>query len=521
MIGFLTLVSRVLGMVRDIVSAKSFGTTWPWDALIYAFMLPNFLRRLVGDGAITSAFIPLYTEMMQKEGEEAARRFANVIFTFLFWGLIFFLGSTEVLLVILLKGMALAPVVRLTLQLLQILFPYLFFIALSALAAGVQNCHHRFFSPSLSPIVLDLVWIVAVLWVCPWAGPQAENRVLLLAICLFVSGAIQLSLQIPSLLQCGYSPKFLWDLSHPGLRRVGKLLLMSLAGFAVIQIDILVDMTMGLWVGPGANSSLWYGNRLMQFPLGVFAIAMGTAVLPTISHQTARQEFEEAKKTLSFALRVIFLIVLPATVGLIVLRTPIIQLLFERGEFDAVSTSRTAFVLLCYTLGLFAYSGQKIMVTGFYSLQDTKTPVKIGVVALLVNVFFNFALMPFLREGGLALATSVSGVVNFVLLVYLFQKKIGGFQVEEVLTSSLRILAASLFMGIFAWYFFQGIYGLMHGEKTFRLLFGVFGSLGLSTLVYIGLCFLFRVPEIREAIRWFRESRNQPDISGKVGEELS
>ncbi len=505
-------------MIRDIVSAKSFGTSWQWDAFTYAFMLPNFMRRLVGEGALSSAFIPIYAEVRQREGEEAGFRFANVIFTLLFWGLVGFLLFVEIGILFLLQASALPPAVRLTCELLQLLFPYLLFISLCALAMGILNSHHHFFSPSLSPIILDLIWIAGVLWVSPLGGPKPEERIFLLAICIFVSGAIQLGVQIPFLVRHGFHPRFLFDIFHPALRQVGKLLLPSILGFSVVQINILVDMTLAFWVGPGANSALWYGNRLMQFPLGVFAIAMGTALLPAISHHTARQEIEEAKRTLSFALRSIFLIIFPATVGLIVLRTPIVQLLFERGEFDAASTARTSFVLLCYTIGLFAYSGQKLIVTGFYALQDTKTPMKVGALALVINVVFNLILMGPLKEGGLALATSISGIFNFLCLIFLFQRRIAGLELRGILVSSGKIFGASLLMGFCAWPLFRSIYGAVGGGETFRLLAGVFGSIGISALIYLGLCLLFRVHEVREAIQWIRESRKREESVG-VGEE--
>lgn len=518
-IGALTLVSRILGMIRDIVSAQSFGTTWQWDAFIYAFMLPNFMRRLVGEGALSSAFIPVYMEVRQKEGEERVFYFTNVVFTLLFFSLVSFLLVAQAVLIFLLKFPNLPPVVRLTCELLQVLFPYLFFIALCALATGILNCHRHFFSPSLSPIILDLVWILSVIWISPLGGPRSEDRVFLLAVTVLISGAIQLGVQIPSIIRLGFKPRFFFDFLHPGIRQVGKLIVPAVLGFAIVQINILVDMTLAFWVGPGANSSLWYANRLMQFPLGVFAIAMGTALLPAISHHTVRQEMEEAKKMLSFALRVIFFIVFPSTVGLIALRTPIVQLLFERGEFDALSTSRTAFTLLCYTIGLFAYSGQKIVVTGFYSFQDTKTPAKVGAIALAINVIFNLILMEPLKEGGLALATSISGIFNFLCLFYLLQKRIVGLDSREILISSGKILAASLVMGVFSWYLFKGLYGFVAGPQTLRLLIGVFGSIGVSTLIYFGFCLLFQVPEIHEAVQWFRSSRGKQKLTPEVGEE--
>ncbi len=520
LIGGLTLISRILGMIRDILSAKDYGTTWQWDAFIYAFMLPNFMRRLVGEGALSSAFIPVYTQTREKEGHEAATRFANVIFTLLVWFLVLFLLVAEVAIFFLLKFPSLPPVVRLTCELLQVLFPYLFFISLCALSTGILNCNRHFFSPSLGPIILDIVWIVGMVWISPLGGPEPERRVFLLAICLLFSGALQLAVQLPSLFRAGFKPQFIFDFFHPGLRRVAKLILPAILGFAIVQVNTLVDMTCGFWVGSGANSSLFYANRLMQFPLGVFAIAMGTAVLPTISRQSARQEIENVNRTLSFALRTIFFIILPASVGLIVLRTPIVRLLFERGEFDAYSTARTSFTLLCYTLGLFAYSGQKIIVTGFYSLQDTQTPMKIGAMALLMNIVLNLILMGPMKEAGLALATSIAGIFNFLFLVYLFQKRISNFPFVEIFTSGARILAASLVMGISASFLYERIYWMIGTQKeTLRLLIAVLGSIGVSILIYLGFSLLFRVPEIRDAIRWFKKVRSKPEVLEKAGEE--
>lgn len=353
LIGALTLVSRILGMIRDIMSAKSFGTTWQWDAFIYAFMLPNFMRRLVGEGALSSAFIPVYAQFVQQEGKEAAFRFANVVLTLLVTVLAAFLVVAQIALFFLLKLPSLPPVLFLTARLLELLFPYLFFISLCAWATALLNSHHHFFSPSLNPIILDLVWIIGVVWVSTLENAASEKQVLILALFILISGAVQLGVQWPSFARIGFKPRWIWDLWHPGLLQVGKLILPAVLGFAIMQINLLVDMTLGFWVGAGANSSLWYGNRLMQFPLGVFAIAMGTALLPAVSHHTAREEMEEVKQTLSFALRSIFFIIFPATVGLIVLRTPIVQLLFERGEFDAVSTVRTSWVTLFLHPGSF------------------------------------------------------------------------------------------------------------------------------------------------------------------------
>ncbi len=520
MIGALTLLSRILGMIRDIASAHHFGTSWQWDAFIYAFMLPNFLRRLVGEGALSSAFIPVYADLVQKEGRDAGLRFANVIFTILTASLIGFVLAAELILFFLVKTPSLPPVIFLTVRLLEVLFPYLLFISLCALSTGLLNSHQHFFSPSLGPILLDIIWIAGIFWVTSLPGLPNEERVFFLAFFILVAGAVQLAVQIPALLRVGFSPRWIWDLTHPGLIQVGKLILPALLGFAIVQTNVLVDMTLGFWVGEGANSSLFYGNRLMQFPLGVFAIAMGTALLPAISRHTARKEMEEAKQALSFGLRSVFFIILPATVGLIVLRTPIVRLLFERGEFDAASTARTAMVTLCYTIGLFAYSGQKIVVTGFYSLQDTKTPMKIGAMALVLNLVFNLLLMLPMREAGLALATSIAGIFNFLTLLYLYQRKISDFPLGEIFASSIRILIASLVTGGFAWLLYVGIYGWVHAPETVRLLAGVLGSVSISSIIYFFLCFFLRVPELRDALDWLRKRNGGPKATGRLGEEL-
>lgn len=507
LVGLMTLASRILGMIRDIVSAKTFGTRWQWDAFIYAFMLPNFLRRLVGEGALSSAFIPVYSEIQAQKGHEEAFRFAYVIRTFLITILAGFLILSELALFALLQIPDLAPTLHLTLDLLRIFFPYLALISLFSLGMGILNCHKHFFASSLGPVILDLVWIAAVLWWVPGAGPDLTAQVRVLSWAILFSGVLQLAALSPQLWQVGIRPAWVWDRLYPGLKKTVSLLVPGILAFAVVQINILVDMTLAFMIGPGANSSLWYGTRLMQFPLGVFAIAMGTALLPTMAHQAARQEFEAARKTLSFALRSVFLIILPSSIGLIMLRTPIIQLLFERGEFNAVSTARSAAVLMCYSFGLFAYSGQKIIASGFYAIQDPRTPVRIGVIALVTNIILNLILMKPLREAGLALATSVSGIVQFLLLALLYEKKTVNFPRREILLSFFKILGASLVMGVIAVFAFRFLEAAYPGKGTTALLVQVLGSISVATLTYIALCFLFRVHEMHEAVNWLRRKR--------------
>ena len=504
-VSLMTLASRVLGMVRDIVSAGRFGTSWQWDAFIYAFMLPNFFRRLVGEGALSNAFIPVYSRTLHTQGKEAAFRFANVMGTVLSVGLVAMMLVVEAVLHYLYHADFLSERLHLTVDLLRIFFPYLFFISIFALAMGILNCHQHFFTPSLGPVILDLAWIGGILWIVPLAGKIPEDQLRALAIVLLISGMAQVAVEVAPLRKMGLRFRFTPDFSEPNLKQTFRLILPAVMSFAIVQLNILVDMVLGYFIGPGANSNLWYGTRVMQFPLGVFGIAMGTALLPTISAQVARKEIEASQKTMSFALRSVALILLPCMVGLMVLAVPIVQLLFERGEFDTFSTARTAAVLFYYAIGLLSYSGEKMIATGFFAAQDMKTPVTLGAASLILNTILNLLFMPFLKEAGLALATSLASILEFAVLIYFYKKKISGLPLGEILRSYARILTASLAMGLVCWMsytFLHGVFASAHlGDQFVR----VFGTISISVAAYILFCFLFRVAEMKEALEFIQK----------------
>jgi putative peptidoglycan lipid II flippase len=501
LIGALTLMSRVMGLVRDIVSAKMFGTSGSWDAFLYAFTVPNFLRRLVGEGALSSAFIPVYMETLREKGREEADRVAHIVSTLLS----LFLG-TVILLVLAATAFALRvgefpEKIRLTLSLLQILFPYIFFLAHVALSMGILNCHQHFFTPSLSPVILNLIWILGVLFVCP-IGKDLVARAHLLALTVLLSGIIQLAAQFFPLRGLGYRMRLAYNFFHPALKKIYGLILPAIMGFAVTQVSILIDMTLAFFLGDGANSSLWYGNRLMQFPLGLFGIAMGTALLPSFSDQAARRNYEDLKETLSFSMRTTLWVVIPASCGLIFLKTPIVRVLFERGNFDAVSTMRTANTVMFYSIGLFAYSGQKMMTSAFYAIQDTKTPFVISTVCVLVDIVLNLILMWPLREGGLALATSLGAILNFGLQIFFLEKKVRGLDLGRLAKTLLKISAASVLMGLSALW--------IHSRLNFSLGSELAGGIASLTVaiasglaIYVLLCLLFRVEEVRALWKLF------------------
>jgi len=501
LMGLLTLASRVLGMLRDIVNARAFGTGWHWDAFIYAFMVPNFFRRLVGEGALASAFIPVYSETLQKRGTPEAFRFANIILTALAAGFLVLLLAVETILGVLLRMDSLPPSLVLMLDLMRFFFPHLALVSIFALGMGVLNSHRHFFAPALAPALFNGAWIFGVFWVTRGGISDFPQALRGLAAVILASGFLQLAVECPFLFRLGYRPRLIWELGYPPLKKSVRLLFPVILGFAVVQINLLVDMTLAFLIGPGANSNLWYGGRLMQFPLGLFAITLGTALLPTISHQISGGRIDEARKSLSFTLRSIFFIILPCSAGLIALKTPIVRMLFEHGEFDAQSTARTAAVLMGYTVGLFAYSGHKIIVSGFYAVQDTLTPVRIAVISLVTNVVANFILMIPFKEAGLAMATSLAGILQFVLLVVFFHRKIVSLDMGEIARAVGKITVATLVMAATAVAAHYFLMALIPGEGSMSQMIRVSSSIVLSIVVYLVCCGVLRITEMSEIFR--------------------
>jgi len=393
------------------------------------------------------------------------------------------------------------------LRLLQILFPYIFFLSQVALLMGILNCHREFLTPSLAPVVLNVVWTFAIVAVCPFVGDSLEEKAYVLGWSILASGAFQLLIQLLALKKFRFGYRLIWNWAHPAIRKIWDLLVPAIFTFAITQISILFDMSLGFLIGEGANSSLWYGNRLMQFPLGIFGIAMGTALLPTFSHQAAERDLEEVKRTINFSLRAVFMIVVPASVGLMVLNGPIVQVLFERGHFNEISTARTAATLAYYSLGLFAYSGQKVMGSAFYAFHDTKTPFRIGATAVGLDMILNLILMWPLKEGGLALATAISGIVNFCLLIYLFQRKFQKIGVRSLGVSFVKIAVASFLMGIFAvWTYHHFSWGMLQSKlysDILRLTVAVLAGI----LSYAALAFFLSGDELKGTLRLFCRPR--------------
>jgi putative peptidoglycan lipid II flippase len=464
-VGSMTFLSRILGLLRDIVLARLFGAGAGADAFFVAFRIPNFLRRLFAEGAFAQAFVPVLSEYKtQWEHTEVRQLLDHVTGTL---GLVLF--------VITLIGVLAAPVLimvfapgfledeakyDLTVAMVRITFPYIFFISLTALAGGVLNSYGRFAVPAFTPVFLNLSLIAAALWL----SPRLDEPVMALAWGVFVAGMAQLLFQLPFLTRLRLLPRPRLRLArqgqHEGVQRIGRLMLPAIFGSSVVQINLLFDTLIASFLVTGSVSWLYYSDRLVEFPLGVFGIALATVILPALSRQYASASNEDYARTMDWALRLVVLIGLPSALGLLMLAEPLLTTIFHYGEFAAHDVAMASASLMAYALGLLAFILVKVLATGFYARQDTRTPVRVGIIAMLANMVLNVAIVvPWLwldqpaPHAGLALATSLSAFLNAGLLyrglhrqgIFSLQPGWGGFVLRVVL--ACLVMALLLYWG--------------------------------------------------------------------------
>ena len=495
LIGVATFSSRILGFIRDMVLARLFGATPAADAFFVAYRIPNLLRELFAEGSMSSAFVPVFTEYHALRSRQDAWALASAVFTTLL----------TILTLVTLIGILAAPAIvwvlapgfhedparlETTTLLTRIMFPYLLFISLAALAMGVLNSVRAFAAPAFSPVLFNVCIIAFAFFVSPWM----EEPIIGVAIGVVVGGAAQFVMQLPGLRRRGLLFGWRFEPGHPGLKRVGRLMVPSLAGLSVTQVNITISTILASFFA-GAPTYLFYGMRLIQFPLGIFGVALGTAILPTLSAQAARGAMEELRGTLAFGLRMILFIILPAMAGLILLRTPIVHLFFEHGTFTAADTEATATAVLCYAVGLWAFAGVRIIVAAFYSMQDTKTPALSAMAAVTANLILSLALMEWLRHAGLALATALASMLNGAILVAVLNRRLGGIDWRAIGRSAGRDLVALVpLLVACAWVAGAAVW-THPGEwvaKSVMLVVGV----GLSVTGYFGTHALMRSEEL-------------------------
>jgi putative peptidoglycan lipid II flippase len=486
-ISLATLASRILGFIRDVVIARLFGIYIYAQAFVIAFRIPNLFRDLVGEGASNAAIVPVLSEYSHKRSKEEFWELANILLNLLLviLSVITFLGIifSPLIVRLIAPGFIAAPEkLQATINLNRIIFPYILLIGLAAYAMAVLNSLKDFTVSAFAPCLLNISIIICALLL----GEGTKG----LAAGVLLGGILQLAVQIPFLYKKGFRPKFTRCFNHPGVIEIRRLMLPRLASSSIYQLNNFVDSIFGslaVIVGEGGVAVLYFSYRLIQFPIGIFSNAIAQAILPTFSTQVLEENYENLRSTLSWGLRAVFLVMLPVTAIFMVLAHPLVSTLFGGGSFDANSGFLTSNALFFYSIGLCAYGGTKILQSCFFALKDTVTPTKIAGLTLLMNIVLNAILMFPLKIGGLALATSISGIVTFFFLFFILSRRLGSFGERKILKSFLRIFAAAACMAAvcflvnqalnFAWALFCGI------------------------LSYIIFCFLFRVAELKELIR--------------------
>jgi putative peptidoglycan lipid II flippase len=520
------MFSRVLGLAREMVFARYFGAGFLYDAYQAAFTIPNLLRDLFAEGALSAAFVKVFTDYQLKKNEAEAWRLASLIFN----------GLAVVLSFITILGILLAPFyvpllaygfspekAALTVTMTQIMFPFILLVALAAVAMGVLNTKGRFGVPASASTAFNIVSIIFGLGLAFYLsggiwemsndknlipGAAAQWAIVGMAIGTLIGGAVQFLIQVPSLRKVGFRFSPVLNFTDEGVRRVMRLMGPAIIGTSAVQVKVLVDLFLVSSID-GGRSWLSYAFRLMQFPIGVFGVAIGTAAIPTLSRLASENNFEKFRSTLSDAVKLVFLLTIPSACGLIVLGEPIIRLIYEGGSFDAFDTDMTAWALAAYSFGLAGYAAIKVLSPSFYALDDAKTPMYVSLASILVHVVTSFGMLKLLStvgvtperpngfgHVGVALATSTVALVNFLALIFLMRKRIGRINGGDIFASFIKIAAASALMSAVCYgsfYFLHQAFGAKN--LTFKII-EAFVPIALGGVVFFVTAKILGISEI-------------------------
>ena len=488
-VGSNTLLSRILGFVRDLVVAHTFGANAGTDAFFVAFKIPNFLRRLFAEGAFAVAFVPVLTEYKERRSFAELKRFVDhVAGTLVAVTLAGVLGAPVLAMIFAPGFIGSAGKLDLAVDMLRLTFPYLLFISLTAFAGGILNAHGRFGIPAFTPVLLNVSLISSALWL----APQMDRPIMALAWGVLLAGILQLLFQFPFLRRIRLLPRFVFAPKDDGVRRIGRLMLPALFGVSVTQLNLLLDTLIASFLVSGSISWLYYSDRLMEFPLGILGVGLATVILPNLSKKHATESPEGFSHVVDWALRWGLLLGLPSAVGLFVLAGPMIATLFQSELFDATDVAMSRQSLMAYSLGLLSFILIKVLAPGYYSRQDTRTPVRIAVIAMVANMVMNIILVFPLAHAGLALATSLSATLNAFLL-YRGLRREGVYQPEAgwPLLILRGVLASAVMGGLLYW----GVGDLASWlggatwDKVWRLLLWVLAGVGsyFAALALLGI----------------------------------
>ncbi|MFH1727796.1 MAG: murein biosynthesis integral membrane protein MurJ [Pseudomonadota bacterium] len=498
-LGTSTLASRILGLVREQVRAIFLGTGIASDAFGVAFMIPNLLRKVVGEGAMSAAFIPVFTDFIKKREEEDLWLFAQRFFYFMTFA-ITILVILFVIFAPILINYVFAPgfsqvsgKAELTILLTRIMFVYILFIGLAALTQAMLNSFEKFFIPSLSPILLNIAVISSVFIF----KDLFSNIVFAFATGVVIGGVLQLSIQIPSLKRLGMQFKPTIQFKDPGIKKVLYLLAPSLFGATVYEINIITSQLIASFLEPGSVSSLQFSSRILELTLGIFVVSVSTVILPRLSREAIALKYDEMKQTLDYALRLVLFVTIPATFGLIILRGPIVYTLFGYGIFNQKSVDLTSFALLFHAMGLVFIASARIIVPAYYSMKDTRTPVKVSAIAMATNILFCLVLAPFLGNGGIALANSISIAITLILLLYFLRSKLESFSIYHTIKKLKLVAISTLLMSIAAIFMVQAI-NIYDAHSILARIAIMIIMVMVPLSVFITSCYLLKSPELME-----------------------
>ena len=505
LIGIATMTSRVLGLARETVFAAYFGAGTQMDAFNVAFRIPNLLRDLFAEGAMTAAFIPTFTRTFGAQGREAAWRLGNLVMNALLL----------VTIAVVIIGILFAPQItallapefaeipgklELTTGLTRVVLPFLPTLAIAAAMMGMLNSMRRFFMPSLSPAMFNVASIFSVVALYPLMPSIGLEPIYAVAIGTLLGGLGQIALQWPSLRREGFRYKPVISFRDPAVLEILRLMGPATAGLAAVQVNVAVNTFLATSQEPGAVSWLQYAFRLMYLPIGIFGVSIATASLPDISRQAAADDMRAVRDTVSRGLRMMLMLNVPATVGLIVLAEPIVALIYQRGRFLPADTSAAAAALMFYAPGLLGYSTVKIASPTFYAMRDSRTPVIVSVISVLVNLGLNLALVRVMGYRGLAFGTAIAAAFNALTLLWLLRGRLGGLDGRRLFEALVKVSAASAAMGLAAYLALSWLATVFPGDAEAAKAIRVIGSIGTALLVLTGSARLLRIREFDEAV---------------------
>jgi putative peptidoglycan lipid II flippase len=514
-IGLATFTSRLLGMAREVVYAAFMGDTAIAGIFKMALAIPNLFRRLLGEGALTAAFIPIFKDKEKNAGEAEMWKAANAVISGLILAsaaliALVMVGITLVLYITEPNTSAAAELVkqsgtisasmRMLLELTRVMFPYMLLACLAAILMGMLNARGYFFVPALGSCIMNLVMIGSVLFLTPFFGEILNTKIFALAYGILLAGVAQAAFQLPALFKEGYRPAWVTPFQNDVVKRVVRQMIPGMLGVAAFQFNVLTTQGIAFFIDPIINASYDYAVRLMEFPQGIFAISLATYLLPTLSGYAAEKKYAEFRSTYKQAVGYLFFSNLLASILLVVLAKPMVRLLFQRGTFDHFSTERAAYALACLGPGLLAFSLVNITARAFYALGDTRTPMKISAFCLLLNVVFALWTVPALRQGGMGIANTMSAAINVYLLIYGLKRKLSKLDLAELRPVLLQMLSGGILGGLAAYLVSLAWEERIGGANLVERIGAVFVPIGAATVTYFAVLLWLRVPQAHDIL---------------------